>query len=321
MAGKSKKKKKAAKKPRARSQKPRAKKPKANRRKLSRAACGGPKAKLVWHVFNFGERFELPAGMKVCQKGPLQFLKLPVAGDPYDNESHILLEQWSMLDREDNTLVLEAVLIRLWKHAGRWSRKYRGYLLNEHYRPSTTAQIARIVKLNISPTARALKVLKKYNLIERVVMPDFGAVADEPQDETDEPQKDAQGAKGEGQKSTKTDVDGGGAGAEKGAAPPSSLDLDKLYDRDGVDFADQVFVRIFERAANPDKLVDRRELAAFAGAWNRALIARLKPGKLDSLWEKSMKTAETRRVKKGDKPGAVWMKIFNGRLVGMTPEK
>ncbi len=305
-----------------------AKKPKAKSRKLSRSACGGPKAKLVWHIFNFGERFELPAGMKACQKGPLQFLKLPVAGDPYDNESHILVEQWRMLDREDNTLVLEAVLIRLWKHAGRWSRKYRGYLLNEHYRPATNRQISRIVKLTVAETAKVLKVFKKYNLIERVAMPDFDAVADEPEGVTDPIKKDQKGAEGPPRKGTKgtkktnkTDVDGGGAGAEGGAAPPSSLDLDKLYDRDGVDFAAQVFVRIFERASNPDKLVDRRELASFAGAWNRALIARLKPGQLDKLWEKSMKTAETRRVKKGTKPGAVWMKIFNGRLLGLSGEK
>ena len=315
MAGKSKKKKKAKKKP-------------AASRKLRKPVCGGPKAKKVWHIFHFGERFELPEDMRVCRKGPLNFVKLFVVG-ANDNESHIFSEQWAMLERQDDTLVLEAVFVRLLKQAARRSRKYRGYILNEHYQPATTGQISRIVKLTVAETARVLKVFKKYNLIERVAMPDFDAVADEPPDPPqDPPRKGTGGAKGEGQKPkakgqkpTNTDVDGGGVGAEKGAAPPSSLDLDKLYDRDGVDFAAQVFVRIFERAANPDNMADRRELASFAGAWNRGLIAKLKPGKLDSLWEKSMKTAETRRVKKGGKPGAVWMQIFNGRLKGMTPKK
>ncbi len=319
MAGKSKKKK-AAKKPKSKTRRGG-----ANRLPARREKIVNRKSKLVWHVFNFDERFELPAGMKACQKGPLQFLRLFVAG-ANDNESHIFGEQWAMLDHEANTHVLEAAFIRLLKRAARRSRKYRGYILNEHNRPATTGQIARIVKLDSSQTAKVLAVFKKYNLIERVVMPDFDAVADQPQDEPEEqPQKGTkqQNSKSsiENSKPKETDVDGTGGSAAKGAAPVQSLDIDKLYDRDGMDFACEIFIRIFERAANPDTLKDRRELAAIAGAWNRALTAKLKPGKLNSLREKSMKTAETRRVKKGDKPGAVWMKIFNCRLLGMRPEK
>ncbi len=306
MAGKSKKKK-AAKRPKAKSQK--------------------PKTRLVWHIFHFGERFELPRGMQACRNGPLQFVKLPVLGDPYDNESHILLEQLGMLECQDNTLVLEGVIWRLVRQAGWRSRKYRGYLLNERYLPMTPTHISRVLGLKLSESAGVLHTLAKYNLIERIPMPDFAAVTDEPE-EKEQPQKGTKGAKdqkpkGKGQKPNKTDVDGGGVGANEGAAPPSSLDIDKLCDRSGMAFGEEVFGMLFERRANLHSLNDRRELAAFAGCWNRAVLASLKPSQLNKLWEKSINVIPTdkRRVMKAKNPCAAWTSIFNGRLTGMKNAK
>ncbi len=301
MARKSKKKKAAKKKPKAKSQQPKAKK---------------PKARLVWHVFHFGERFELAEDMRMCRKGPLQFVRLFVAG-ANDNESHISIEQWAMLDREENTLILEAAFIRILKHAARRSRKYRGYVLNEHYRPATTAQIARIVKLDVSATARAIKVLAKYNLIERVAMPDFDSIPDEP----DPPRKGTKGT----DKSKKPEADGAGGIAAEGDAPAASLDLDKIYDPECREFAGEVFVKIFGRAAKAGVRADHREVGAFANAWCRAQTAGLKPSQLQALWDKSIKEAEktgrANRRGRAKKPGAVWMKIFNGRLAGMENGK
>jgi hypothetical protein len=178
-------------------------------------------------------------------------------------------------------------------------------------------------------------VLAKYNLIERVAMPDFVSVPDEPESEArsqkpgDRSQKtEVRRQKTEDRsqkpksKSQKTDADGTGDSAVKSAVPVSPLDIDKLW-RGWSDFAEQVFVMVFDRPADTGRLVDRRELAALAGAWNRALLAKLKPLQLEELWEKSvkMKTADIRRLRKAKKPGAAWMTIFNGRLAGMTNKK
>lgn len=309
----------------------RAKQAKRARRVKPPARAPASRVPKVWHIFHFGERYELPEDMRACRKGPLQFLRLFVTG-ANDNESHISMEQWAMLDLEDDTLILEAVFIRLQKHAARRSRKYRGYLLNEMYLPMTTAQISRVVKLDVSETAAAIKVLAKYNLIERVAMPDFDSVPDEPESEDRRQKSEGRGQKSEdGSQKTKsktqpkTEADGAGGSAAKRAAPAASLDLDKLYDPECKKFAGEVFVKIFGKAPKAGVRVDHREMGAFASAWCRAQTAGLKPSQLTTLWNKSMKEAEktgrVNRMGKTKKPGAVWMKIFNGRLLGMTPKK
>ncbi len=297
-------------------------------KKNSQSKIVNRKSKRVWHIFHFGERFELAAGTKVCKNGPLQFVKLPVVGDPYDDESHILVEQLAMLECQGDTLALEGAFWRLVRQAGWRSRKYRGYLLNEQYLPMTTTQIARVVGLTVAETAKVLKVLAKYNLIERVAMPDFGvtdpsnkATRDFTTKDTKNTKENGQRPKANSQKPTETDVDEAGSGAAQGAAPAESLDIDKLYGSDGMDFANQVYAKIFGREPKLDRREPRREIGSFAGAWNRALIAGLKPRQLEALWEKSMKEADSRRVKKAKKPGAAWMHIFNGRLMGMSPKK
>ena len=288
-------------------------------------------SKKVWHIFHFGERFELSEDMRMCRKGPLQFVRLPVAG-ANDNESHVLIEQLGALDCQGDTLVLEAVFWRMVRQAGRRSRKYRGYLLNERYLPMTTTQISRIVKLSVGETARVLKVLARYNLIERAPMPDFAAMADGPEEEGETPRK-WQKPKGKGQKPKKTEADGAGGGAVKGAAPaqskrtapPDEGQLDKMHDPKCEEFAGEVFVKVFGRTPKTGVLEDRRELCAFAAAWSRAQTAGLKPSQMDMLWAKSTKEADrtgrARRMGKVNSPGAVWMKVFNGRLQGMRPKK
>ena len=285
---------------------------------------------MVWHIFHFGDRFELPEDMRACRKGPLQFVRLFVAG-ANDNESHIFKEQWSMLDREENTLLLEGAFIRLLKWAGRRERKFRGYLLNEHYAPATPTQISRVLGLERSKSAGVLGILAKYNLIERVAMPDFAAVVDEPE-EKGQPRK---GTKGNSQQPTaksqqpdKTEADGAGGGGRKPAAPAQSFGddkLDKLYDPECKEFAGEVFVKIFGRAPKAGVLEDHREMGSFASAWSRAQTAGLKPSRLTTLWEKSMKQADktgrARRMGKVNSPGAVWTSVFNGRVTGMQNAK
>lgn len=98
--------------------------------------------------------------------------------------------------------------------------------------------------------------------------------------------------------------------------PPPSIDLSQrmteLYDPSA--FGLRVFELLFRD--RPQVQRDRAEVGAFAAAWERALQSGLRPSELEHLRERSLQRAEqiSRKRRRVNKPGAVWMHEFNARL-------
>ncbi len=271
------------------------------------------------------------ADTRVCKNSGLQFVRLFVLGGGGDDESHIFLDQFGMLDREANTLILEAAFYRIQKHSAGRSRKYRGYILNEHYLPATVLQISRIIKLSRPETFGVLKVLKKYNLIEKVPMPDFEAMTDESESEPpvagekDQPRKGTKGTKRKKSKPKETEADeavgaaGGRAPAESTAAGSKMTrrQFDKHYSAKARVFADHVYTRIWGIPAIPDadSLTLRQELGNFAAAWTKVEGSKLSEEAKVKLWDRMLTEADkqhkNRQRKIGRNHGAIWRTVFN----------
>jgi hypothetical protein len=95
--------------------------------------------------------------------------------------------------------------------------------------------------------------------------------------------------------------------------------IDFLYDRSGDAFSRQVCAALGVPGSEAS-LDWRRQYEAIAAAWQRAQAAKLGPGQLDEVWQRSIKSAikigrmraRKKRFSKG--PEAVWMHEFNRRL-------
>ncbi|AQT69942.1 hypothetical protein STSP2_03142 [Anaerohalosphaera lusitana] len=90
------------------------------------------------------------------------------------------------------------------------------------------------------------------------------------------------------------------------------------YGREALEFAGEIY-ELLSLPYDPRSETGKRELGAFAAAWQRATLAGLGEVELGKLRDKSVKEAKKiRRVGRSRKPGAVWLSVFGKRLNAMV---
>lgn len=126
----------------------------------------------VWRVFRFEERFELSDDVRYCRRTPLQYIREYV-GSGQDDESIAYKQQLAILRSRPNRAELFLAFYEIRENAANRSRCYRGYLLDESFRPASEKKISLLLKLDYKVARRVLKELAEIGLIERVPVPDF----------------------------------------------------------------------------------------------------------------------------------------------------
>ena len=142
----------------------------------------------IWHIFRFGERFELRDDWKSFRKGPLIYTKDFVGGGS-DDESISFQLQMNILKSFDDYLMLKGAFGVLKELAANRSRCYRGYLLDEKLKPASEKRISQWLGIDVKATANVLKQLAEAGLIERIDVPEWDTSVNE------EPSKGPDGGK------------------------------------------------------------------------------------------------------------------------------
>jgi hypothetical protein len=151
----------------------------------ARKQSANPSAKkspnLVWRIFHFGQRYELPDDMKICRKSGLQYTKRFV-GSGGGDEAVGYQNQFGLLENGDGveSCLLEGVYGRLVNLAAQHSRAKRGYLLDAADEPLGDAQIAKLLNIKTPAMRRMLRRFASVRLLEKVDLPDFDMSINEP---------------------------------------------------------------------------------------------------------------------------------------------
>ncbi len=130
------------------------------------------RAKKVRRIFRFQERFELPDDVRYDRKRPLAYIRYYV-GSGQDDESINFKRQIAACKANQRRHILLAVFNDLLEIAANYSKAYRGYILDENFRPAGIAKIAGWVGLRVDETGEILRKLEQIGLIEIVSMPEF----------------------------------------------------------------------------------------------------------------------------------------------------
>jgi len=147
------------------------------------------RARKVWRIFRFAQRFELPDDTRFCRRSPLIYIR-DYVGSGLDDESINYKRQITACKASSNRHRLLAVFFDLREIAANYSRCFRGYILDERFEPASVNKIAGWVGLNITETCKILKELEQIGLIEKVPLPEFDPSINEPPGEGDKPEKD-----------------------------------------------------------------------------------------------------------------------------------
>ena len=129
---------------------------------------------LVWRIFHFKERFELPEDMRACRKSGLQYTRDFVSAAGGD-EAVGYLNQFKLLDNGDGLAMamLKGLYRDLVNMSAQHSKAKRGHLIDADDKPLTDVQIGKLLNIK-GPTMR--KILRQYagvKLLEKVDMPEF----------------------------------------------------------------------------------------------------------------------------------------------------
>lgn len=147
------------------------------------------RAKKVWRIFRFAQRFELPDDTRFCRRSPLIYVR-DFVGSGLDDESINYKRQIIACKASPNRHKLLAVFFDMREIAANYSRCFRGYILDERFEPANVNKIAGWVGLNISETYKILKELEQIGLIEKVSLPEFDPSINEPPGESNKAKKD-----------------------------------------------------------------------------------------------------------------------------------
>lgn len=147
------------------------------------------RARKVWRIFRFAQRFELPDDTRFCRRSPLIYIR-DYVGSGLDDESINYKRQITACKASPNRHRLLAVFFDLREIAANYSRCFRGYILDERFEPASVNKIAGWVGLNISETCKILKELEQIGLVEKVTLPEFDLSINEPPGEGNKAKKD-----------------------------------------------------------------------------------------------------------------------------------
>ena len=182
----------------------------------------GRRAKYIWHIFRFQERFELSDDVRYCRRSPLLFTR-DFVGSGQDDEAISYQQQMNVLKTRDNRLVLRGAFHELKEIAANRSRCYRGYLLDERFRPATERKISQWLNVDIKLARKILKDLADIGLIERVPVPQFDPTVNDPPEKKpkakDEPAQPGRKPVGRKPKPSKNAGQTRGGGSKNAAIP------------------------------------------------------------------------------------------------------
>ena len=138
-----------------------------------------------YHIFHYQARFEVHTESRHFYKASLSFSR-DFIGDAGCDEGADYQNQFSLLSSNGDGLEYcqfygcYRLLVNL---ASRHARRYRGWLLGANKEPLSNFQIARLLHI---PPKQMTKILKRFimaRLIEKIQLPDFNILNDEPPDD------------------------------------------------------------------------------------------------------------------------------------------
>lgn len=141
-------------------------------RQLAGSAPKKPRAKKVWQIYRFEQRFEPSKDVQVYRESPLAYTR-DFVGSGSDDESIGYQQQMDMLGNKSNHLMLRGAFGELKQIAANRSRSYRGYLLDEKLEPATNRKLADLLGVACKEMTAILKQLHAVGLIEQVEFPEF----------------------------------------------------------------------------------------------------------------------------------------------------
>lgn len=129
---------------------------------------------MIWRIFHFKERYELPDDMKSLRKSGLHYTKrfVGVAGG---DEAVGYQSQFGMLQNGDGleACMLEGIYGRLVNMAAQHSKAKRGFLLDAADQPLTDGQIGKLLNINARTMSKYLRLFETVKLLEKVDKPEF----------------------------------------------------------------------------------------------------------------------------------------------------
>jgi hypothetical protein len=180
-----------------------------------RTTGDGGRARHVWRIARFGERFEMK---DYCRKGGLDWVRMFVtaATNQQSNESTQFLAQLEELDYHypEQRDAYEGRFWRLCRLTSTQEDWLRGYLLGPGREPIGDAKLAARLHLDLRAMRATLAALRKVGLLEYVLCPDFSQEPQRPQEEPREPR--------EGEP-VKKDGKGRGSGKGRKTSPVASV--------------------------------------------------------------------------------------------------
>ncbi len=131
----------------------------------------------VWHIYQFVERYEIPAYVQGYRKGPMLYVKDFVGiSDDISYSYHRQMEELKAKENRDELFFCYSALRNM---AASMSVTYRGYLLDGKMKPASTEHLNKVMQRDNNKLAAAvLRTLKRIGLLEQVEMPDFENVTD-----------------------------------------------------------------------------------------------------------------------------------------------
>jgi len=144
---------------------------------------------MVWRIFHFEERFELPENIRKCRKTALEFTR-DFVGDLGGDEAVGYQRQFALLTNGDGLehaqmYGLYRLLVNM---SAKQSKAYRGYLLDARKRPLSVSQIAKLLHIHPATMKKYLRRLESVDLLEYVDLPEFDLSKN---DDDKEQQKDS----------------------------------------------------------------------------------------------------------------------------------
>lgn len=127
---------------------------------------------MVWHIWHFEQRFEMPEDFRKCRVGPLIYLKEYV-GTGADDEQITYRQQMALIRQRPDRHLLRSVFIELRELAACRSRAYRGYLLDDRLRPASNGWLAALCGLDSRTMQRCLKALASIGLVVQTPLPQW----------------------------------------------------------------------------------------------------------------------------------------------------
>jgi len=150
------------------------------KKKNSQSKIENSQSQLVWRIFHFAERFELPEDIKICRKSGLQYTKrfVGIAGGDEAVGYH---SQLALLENGDGmeSCLIEGIYGRLVNMAAQHSYAKRGYLIDAADQPLSDAQIGKLLNINRRTMGRYMRLFESVRLIEKAELPEFDLTKNE----------------------------------------------------------------------------------------------------------------------------------------------